>query len=85
VPYPYYTVNEVATIFSMSDDLVRRLFRNGRQGPVLEICNRRPGRRTYRIVLIPYGTVMCFITRFTKEATVDGSTERRASSLQLTA
>ncbi len=84
VRYPYYAVREVSAIFSMSDDLVRKLFRNGQQGPVLEICMQKAGKRAYRTLLIPYGTVQCFITRFTKEPTGGRSNDRR-SALRLVA
>jgi hypothetical protein len=66
VRYPYYTVGEVASILCLSDDLIRSLFRNGKQGAVLEISNVRPGRRIYRTLLIPYETLAAFLTRFTK-------------------
>ena len=56
VAYPFYSVAEVAFILGLSDDFVRALFRDGRHGPVIEICNRRPGRRIYRTLLIPYST-----------------------------
>jgi hypothetical protein len=79
VRYPYYAVREVSAIFSMSDDLVRKLFRNAQQGPVLEICMQKAGKRAYRTLLIPYGTVQCFIARFTKEPTGGRSNDRRAA------
>ena len=79
VRYPYYAVREVSAIFSMSDDLVRKLFRNGEQGAVLQICMQKPGKRAYRTLLIPYGTVQCFIARFTKEPTGGKSNDRRAA------
>ncbi len=64
--YPYYTVGEVGRILSISDDLVRTLFRSGRHGRILEICNAKPGRRVYRTILIPYATLVQFIHRFSK-------------------
>ena len=67
VRYPYYTIREVAHILCISDDLVRSLFRNGKHGQILEICNAKPGRRTYRTLLIPYSTLIVFIRRFSKE------------------
>ncbi|MCX6545737.1 MAG: hypothetical protein NTV05_15155 [Acidobacteria bacterium] len=67
VRYPYYTIREVTRILCISDDLVRSLFRNGKHGQVLEICNAKPGRRTYRTLLIPYSTLIVFIRRFSKE------------------
>jgi hypothetical protein len=68
--HPYYTVREVADILCLSDDLVRELFRNGKHGRILEICNARPGKRTYSTLLIPYSTLIGFVGRSTRERQV---------------
>ncbi len=67
VRYPYYSVREVAQIFCLSDNTVRALFRNGRQGRVLEIFDPKPGKRVYQTLLVPYVTLVEFIRRFSKE------------------
>jgi hypothetical protein len=73
VRYPYYSVREVAQVLFLSDDAVRRLFRNGRQGRVLEIVDPKPGKRAYRTLLIPYATLAEFIRRFSKERQATGT------------
>lgn len=68
IRYPYYSVRDVATILTLSEDFVRRLFRAGKQGRVLEIYDFKRGKkRTYRTVLIPYVTLAAFLQRHTKE------------------
>jgi hypothetical protein len=64
--YPYYTVKEVSAILGISPDGVRTLFREGRQGPVLQICSPKPGKRRYLTLLVPYHTLIRFLHRFTK-------------------
>ncbi len=71
VVYPYYATREVAAILSVSDDYVRSLFRNGRQGRVLQICDPKPGRRRYEVLLVPYATLIAFIERFTKDGRLE--------------
>lgn len=71
VVYPYYATREVAEILSISDDYVRSLFRNGRQGRVLQICDPKPGRRRYEVLLVPYATLIAFIERFTKDGRLE--------------
>jgi hypothetical protein len=71
VAYPYYAAREVAEILSVSDDYVRAVFRNGRQGRVLQICDPKPGRRRYEVLLVPYATLVAFINRFTKDGSLD--------------
>ncbi len=71
IAYPYYAAREVAEILSVSDDYVRATFRNGRQGRVLQICDPKPGRRRYEVLLVPYATLMAFIERFTKDGSLD--------------
>jgi hypothetical protein len=73
VRYPYYAVREVAQILGLSDDTVRALFRNGRQGRVPEIVDPKPGRRVYRTLLIPHTTLVEFMRRFSKDRQVTGT------------
>jgi len=47
----HYTVDELAEIWGMSDDFVRRLFRD--EPGVVIFVKYRPGRRTYRILRVP--------------------------------
>ena len=47
----HYSVDELAEIWSMSDDFVRRLFRD--EPGVVIFFQYRPGKRTYRILRIP--------------------------------
>jgi hypothetical protein len=76
VAYPYYATREVAEILSVSDDYVRTLFRNGRHGRVLQICDPKPGRRRYEVLLLPYATLIAFIDRFTKDGSLEIETTR---------
>jgi hypothetical protein len=47
----HYSVDELASLWGMSDDFVRRLFRD--EPGVVVFFKHRPGRRTYRTVRIP--------------------------------
>ena len=47
----HYSVDELATMWGMSDDFVRRLFRH--EPGVVVFFKYRPGKRTYRVVRIP--------------------------------
>lgn len=47
----HYSVDELAELWGMSDDFVRRLFLN--EPGVVAFFKQRPGRRTYRILRIP--------------------------------
>jgi transcriptional regulator GlxA family with amidase domain len=47
----HYSVEELAEMWQMSDDFVRRLFL--REGGVVVFYNQRPGRRVYRTLRIP--------------------------------
>lgn len=47
----HYSVDELASLWGMSDDFVRRLFRD--EPGVVVFFKYRPGRRTYRTVRIP--------------------------------
>ncbi len=71
IVYPYYAIKEVAQILSISDDYVRSLFRNGRHGRVLQICDPKPGRRRYELLLVPYATLIAFVERFTKDGRLE--------------
>ena len=50
----HYSVEELAELWNMSTDFVRRLFAN--EPGVVVFHRRRPGRRVYRTLRIP-GTV----------------------------
>lgn len=47
----HYSVEELAEMWQMSDDFVRRLFL--RESGVVAFYNQRPGRRVYRTLRIP--------------------------------
>ena len=47
----HYSVIELATIWNLSDDFVRRLFRN--EPGVVHITEHHPGRRRYEVLRIP--------------------------------
>jgi hypothetical protein len=47
----HYSVDELAELWGMSDDFVRRLFRS--EPGVVVFFKYRPGRRTYRTLRIP--------------------------------
>jgi hypothetical protein len=47
----YYAVDELAALWRMSDDFVRRLFLH--EPGVVVFFNDRPGKRTYRTLRIP--------------------------------
>lgn len=47
----HYSVDELASIWGVSDDFVRRLFLH--EPGVVVFFKYRPGRRTYRTVRIP--------------------------------
>ena len=47
----HYSVDELASIWGVSDDFVRRLFR--REPGVVVFFKYRPGKRTYRVLRIP--------------------------------
>lgn len=47
----HYSVDELASIWGVSDDFVRRLFLN--EPGVVVFFKHRPGKRTYRTVRIP--------------------------------
>jgi transcriptional regulator GlxA family with amidase domain len=47
----HYSVDELAEMWQMSDDFVRRLFL--RESGVVVFYNQRPGRRVYRTLRIP--------------------------------
>jgi hypothetical protein len=47
----HYSVDELAAMWGMSDDFVRRLF--AQEPGVVVFFKYRPGKRTYRIMRIP--------------------------------
>lgn len=47
----HYSVDELATMWGMSDDFVRRLFLH--EPDVVVFFKYRPGKRTYRVLRIP--------------------------------
>ena len=47
----HYSIRELADLWSLSEDSVRRLFQN--VSGVLVFRRYRPGRRTYRTIRIP--------------------------------
>jgi hypothetical protein len=51
----HYSVDELAAVWGMSDDFVRRLFLH--EPGVVIFFKQRPGRRTYRVLRIPESVV----------------------------
>lgn len=47
----HYSVDDLASLWGVSDDFVRRLFL--REPGVVVFFRHRPGRRTYRVLRIP--------------------------------
>lgn len=47
----HYSVDELAELWGMSDDFVRRLFLH--EPDVVVFFKPRPGKRTYRILRVP--------------------------------
>jgi transcriptional regulator GlxA family with amidase domain len=47
----HYSVDELASIWGVSDDFVRRLFQ--REPGVVVFFKHRPGKRTYRVLRVP--------------------------------
>jgi hypothetical protein len=47
----HYSVEELAKLWNMSDDFIRRIFAD--EPDVVVFCNPRPGRRVYRTLRIP--------------------------------
>ena len=47
----HYSVEELAELWNMSDDFVRRLFLH--EPGVVVFYNHRPGRRVYRTLRVP--------------------------------
>jgi transcriptional regulator GlxA family with amidase domain len=47
----HFSVEELSTLWGMSDDFIRRLFLH--EPGVMIFCRHRPGRRVYRTLRIP--------------------------------
>ena len=47
----HYSVEELATLWQVSDDFIRRLFRH--EPGVVVFSKYRPGKRTYRVLRVP--------------------------------
>lgn len=47
----HYSVEELAELWQVSDDFIRRLFIH--EAGVVVFCHPRPGRRVYRTLRIP--------------------------------
>jgi hypothetical protein len=47
----HYSVDELASLWGMSDDFVRRLFRD--EPGVVVFFKYTPGKRTYRVLRVP--------------------------------
>lgn len=59
----HYSVIELATIWNLSDDLVRKLFRN--EPGVVHITQHKPGRRHWDHLLIPESVALRVYRRMT--------------------
>ena len=62
----HYTVPELAKLWHVSDDTIRRMFK-GEPG-VIEIRLQRPGKRRYVVLRIPESVALRVYRRFTKAA-----------------
>ncbi len=60
----YFTVDELAELWGMSDDFVRRLFLH--ESGVVVFYHHRPGRRVYRTLRIPESVALRVHTRLRK-------------------
>jgi hypothetical protein len=60
----HYSVDELAVMWGMSDDFVRRLFVH--EPGVVMFFKYRPGRRTYRVLRIPASVADRVHRRLTK-------------------
>jgi hypothetical protein len=47
----HFSVEELSSLWGMSDDFIRRLFLH--EPGVVVFCHHRPGRRVYRTLRIP--------------------------------
>ena len=61
----HFTVDELAQMWQLSDDFVRRLFQ--REHGVVVFCAPRPGRRVYRTLRIPASVAERVHRRLRKE------------------
>jgi hypothetical protein len=61
----HYSVEELTTLWGMSDDFVRRLFLH--EPGVVVFFKQRPGRRVYRILRIPESVVQRVHRRMQKD------------------
>jgi hypothetical protein len=52
----HYSIEELAKMWNMSDDFLRRLFL--REAGVIVFHNQRPGRRVYRTVRVPQSVAL---------------------------
>ncbi len=60
----HFTVDELAALWGMSDDFVRRLFLH--EPGVVIFHHHRPGRRVYRTLRIPESVALRVHTRMRK-------------------
>jgi hypothetical protein len=60
----HYSVDELAALWGMSDDFVRRLFLH--EPGVVVFFHHRPGRRVYRTLRIPESVAQRVHTRLTR-------------------
>jgi hypothetical protein len=61
----HYSVEELSTLWGMSDDFVRRLFLH--EPGVVIFFKQRPGRRVYRTLRIPESVVQRVHRRMRKD------------------
>jgi hypothetical protein len=61
----HYSVDELAELWGVSDDFVRRLFVN--EPGVVVFFKYRPGRRTYRTVRVPESVAQRVHRRLSKD------------------
>jgi hypothetical protein len=62
----HYSVDQLAALWGMSDDFVRRLFLH--EPGVVVFYHHRPGRRVYRTLRIPASVVQRVHIRLTRSS-----------------
>jgi hypothetical protein len=66
----HYSVDELAVVWGMSDDFVRRLFVH--EPGVVVFFKYRPGKRTYRVLRIPESVAERVHRRLRRDVKVNG-------------
>ncbi len=70
----HYTVNELAELWHVGDDTIRRLFKH--EPGVIEIKMQKPGRRRYASLRIPESVALRVYRRFLVDSQAAGFVRR---------